>query len=172
MVRNWGNVDYKQFKKLQEKLQRMQKNDFEKFCKECAKELAARLLAKVIRRTPVGEYEKSTGKIGGTLRRGWTAKSEAEAQGGSGKKTLSNNEALDYVNSLNITKMGDVYQIEIINPVHYASYVEYGHRTRNHKGWVEGTFMLTISEKELDAQAPKILEKKLMKYLGECFNGE
>jgi len=32
--------------------------------------------------------------------------------------------------------------------------------------------MLTISEQELDAQAPKILEKKLIKYLGECFNDQ
>jgi hypothetical protein len=64
-----------------------------------------------------------------------------------------------------------VYQIEIINPVHYASYVEYGHRTRNHQGWVSGRFMLTISEKELDGQKEKILERKLKKYLGECFDG-
>ena len=39
----------------------------------CAKELAARLLAKVIKRTPVGQYPSGSGKVGGTLRRGWTA---------------------------------------------------------------------------------------------------
>jgi hypothetical protein len=165
----WGKVDYKQLKEFQKKLERLQKVDFEAFCQEAAKELAARLLAKVIKRTPVGKYEKSTGKTGGTLRRGWTAKTEAEAEGGSGKKTLSNNEALDYVNSLNVTKVGNMYQIEIINPVHYASYVEYGHRTRDHKGWVPGRFMLTISENELKTQAPKILEKKLLKYLTSYF---
>ena len=59
--------------------------------------------------------------------------------------------------------------IEIINPVEYASYVEYGHRTRNHKGWVEGKFMLTVSEDEIRRSAPRILEKKLEKYLKECF---
>jgi hypothetical protein len=32
--------------------------------------------------------------------------------------------------------------------------------------------MLTISEQELDAQAPKILEKKLMKFLGGVFDGD
>jgi hypothetical protein len=168
----WGNCDFRQLKDLQKRMEKLQKNDFQAFCEECAKELAARLLAKVIRRTPVGQYEKSTGKTGGTLRRGWTAKTEEEAMGGSGKKTLSNNDALTFAQGLEITKMGDVYQIEIINPVLYSSYVEYGHRTRNHKGWVEGRFMLTISEKELDAQAPKILEKKLMKYLGECLDGQ
>jgi len=141
----------------------MQKDDFETFCKKCAKELAARLLAKVIRRTPVGEG--STGKRGGTLIRGWTASSESEAQSGGSKNAKA------YADSLSVIKSGDVYQIEIINPVNYASYVEYGHRTRNHKGWVKGRFMLTISEDELDAQAPKILENKLKKYLGECFDG-
>lgn len=162
----WGRCDFRQLKNLQEKLNKLQRNDMEAFCKEVAKELAARLLAKVIRRTPVGQYEASTGKVGGTLRRGWTAKTEAEAKAGGNVK------ASDYANSLPITKTGNVYEIEIINPVHYASFVEYGHRTRNHKGWVQGKFMLTKSEIELDAQAPKILEKKLMKYLGECLNGE
>lgn len=160
----WGRCDFSRFKDFQNKIEKMQKDDFEAFCKECAKELAARLLAKVIRRTPVSNT--STGKRGGTLRRGWTASSEAEAQSGGSKNAKA------YADSLNVTKSGDVYQIEIINPVNYASYVEYGHRTRNHKGWVQGRFMLTISEDELDAQAPKILENKLKKYLGECFNGE
>lgn len=166
----WGSCDFSQLKDLQKRMEKLQKDDFQAFCEECAKNLAARLLAKVIKRTPVGEYEKSTGKIGGTLRRGWTAATEKEAElkavfGGSAA-------AKAYADSLQVTKMGDVYQIEIINPVHYASYVEYGHRTRNHKGWVEGRFMLTLSEKELHAQAPKILEKKLMKYLGEGLNGQ
>lgn len=162
----WGRCDFRQLKNLQEKLNKLQRNDMEAFCKEVAKELAARLLAKVIRRTQPGVYPASTGKVGGTLRRGWTAKTEAEAKAGGNVK------ASDYANSLPITKTGNVYEIEIINPVHYASFVEYGHRTRNHKGWVQGKFMLTKSEIELDAQAPKILEKKLMKYLGECLNGE
>ena len=78
--------------------------------------------------------------------------------------------ASGYVSSLQINKVGDTYQIEIINPVEYAPYVEFGHRTRNHEGWVPGRFMLTISEKELESQAPKVLERKLMRYLGGLFN--
>ena len=58
--------------------------------------------------------------------------------------------------------------IEIVNPVEYASYVEYGHRTANHKGWVQGRFMLTISEQEIQNIAPKVLESKIKKFLGEC----
>lgn len=36
-------------------------------------------------------------------------------------------------------------EIEVYNPVAYSPYVEYGHRTANHQGWVEGRFMMTIS---------------------------
>ena len=162
----WGKCDFRQFEKLQKNLQRLQQIEFEKFCRDAAKELAARLLAKVIKRTPVGEYEASSGIMGGTLRRGWTAETEEEASSGSSKN------AKTYAESLQITKIGNMYQIEIINPVHYASYVEYGHRTRNHKGWVEGRFMLTISEQELDEQVPAILEKKLEKMLGGLFDGK
>lgn len=162
----WGKCDFKQFEKLQNKLQHLEKIDRDQFCRDAAKELAARLLAKVIKRTPVGQYEASTGVMGGTLRRGWTAETEEEAS--SGKSTG----ATKYAESLQITKIGNMYQIEIINPVMYASYVEYGHRTRDHKGWVEGRFMLTISEQELDAQKETILERKLKKYLGEFFNGK
>lgn len=161
----WGSCDFRQLRNLQEKLNKLQRDDFQAFCEAAAKELAARLLAKVIKRTPVGQYPAETGKVGGTLRRGWTAKTEAEAIAG------RTPDAKAFVDSLQVTKSGNVYQIEIINPVHYASYVEYGHRTRNHKGWVKGEFMLTISENEINAQAPKILEKKLMKYLGECLDG-
>lgn len=161
---SWGKCDFKQLKDFQERLQKLEKKNFDAFCESCAKELTARLLAKVIKRTPVGEYPASTGKKGGTLRRGWTAKTESEAMSG-GKADVQG-----YVSSMPITKSGNVYQVEIINPVTYASYVEFGHRTRNHEGWVKGNFMLTISEEELQAQSPKILESKLKKYLEACFN--
>lgn len=163
----WGKVDYKQLKRLQKNLDKLASVDLDKFINDIAKELAARLLAKVIKRTPVGEYS-DTGMMGGTLRRGWTSETEQEAEatavfgGGNAAKT--------YANSLKVERVGNVYQIEIVNPVHYASYVEFGHRTRNHKGWVNGRFMLTVSEQELEAQAPQIIEKKLIKYLGEAFD--
>ena len=148
----WGKCNFSQFKELKEKIDNLQQKEFNNFCESVAKELASRLLSKVIKRTPVGIYEGSTGKVGGTLRRGWTGGKTSNAQ--------------NYANSLPITKSGDMIQIEIINPVEYASYVEYGHRTRNHKGWVKGQFMLTISENELQTQSPKIIEAKLLKYLG------
>jgi hypothetical protein len=149
MMARIGKLNFQQLKDFETRLRSL--DDRNAFAEACAKELAARLLAKVIKRTPVGNYPKGSGKKGGTLRRGWTGEKRASASG--------------YVDSLEITHAGNTYSIEIINPVEYASYVEYGHRTANHKGWVPGVFMMTISEQELQAVAPQILERKIKKYM-------
>ena len=155
MARN-GSVNFRDLDRFRQQVESsLGANQVDQFIESCAKELAARLLAKVIKRTPVGQYPKGSGKKGGTLRRGWTnGKSQA---------------ASAYVGSLKVNHFGNVYVIEIINPVEYASYVEFGHRTRGGDGWVEGKFMLTISEQEVENDAPKVLENKLKKKLGECF---
>lgn len=147
-----GNFNIDGLKKFRDELNKLQ--DPDKFVEACAKELAARLLRMVVKRTPVREYPKSSGKKGGTLRRGWTGEKRSSAQ--------------NYADSLTVHHFGDTYVIEIVNPVEYASYVEYGHRTANHKGWVKGRFMMTISEQELEKIAPKVLENKIKKYLGGC----
>lgn len=171
MGTKWGSCDYKQLQKLRDKLNKLQSMDLDKFCQDVSKELAARLLALVIPRTPVGNYKGETytcatkggrthrgnkvpGKNGGTLRRGWTA--------GTG-------DAAAYAQSLPITKQGSTYTIEVINPVEYASYVEFGHRTVN-GGWVNGHYFLTISEQNLEKLAPTLIEKKLNALLREAFN--
>lgn len=148
-----GTFNFRDFENLQRKMEKLNQEQVNTFIESCAKELAARLLAKVIKRTPVGEYPNESGKKGGTLRRGWTAEKSQSAKA--------------YVDSLTVNHFGGVYVIEIVNPVEYASYVEFGHRTASHTGWVEGRFMLTISEQEIQSVAPAILEKKLTKYLGE-----
>lgn len=152
MGRN-GSFEYKEFEQFKNKISKLTEQQVQEFIIACAKELAARLLSKTIKRTPVGQYPSSSGKVGGTLRRGWTTGKSASA----------------YVDSLDIKLSNGVYTIEIVNPVDYASYVEFGHRTRNGEGWVEGKFMLTISEQEIQAASPKILENKINKMLGECF---
>lgn len=75
----------------------------------------------------------------------------------------------NYVNGVEVRHVGNTYEIQITNPVEYASYVEYGHRTRGGKGWVTGRFMLTISENEIRSIAPQILEKRMMAMLKEVF---
>lgn len=146
-----GGFNANQLKKFAEELQKLQ--DPDAFVESCVKELAARLLRMVIKRTPVGEYPNGSGKKGGTLRRGWTgSKGQASAKG--------------YAEDMKVNHFGDTYVVEIVNPVEYASYVEYGHRTANHSGWVKGQFMMTISEQELERIAPAVLEAKIKKYLG------
>jgi hypothetical protein len=125
-----GNFGFSELERYHDNLKRM--NDaLPAFMIECIKELAARLLAKVIARTPVGPT--------GDLRRGWTIGE--------------------------VVKTGNTYQVEIINAVDYALYVEYGHRTPDHAGWVEGRFMLTISEKELERELPNLLERKYQEFM-------
>ena len=140
------SANYKQLAAFTKKIERLNNTQKEEFLESCCKELAARLLAKVIKRTPSDR---------GVLRRGWTG----------GKS----DNATAYANSLDIKKTGDKYHIDIINPVEYASYIEYGHRTANHKGWVQGRFMLTISENELNQMSDRILQAKLNKYMKEVF---
>ncbi|HBG7381154.1 TPA: HK97 gp10 family phage protein, partial [Clostridioides difficile] len=41
-----GSVDFKELKKLQRKLQRLEDGQLDKFLKDCARELAARLVRK------------------------------------------------------------------------------------------------------------------------------
>lgn len=184
-----GKFSVSEMKKLQKQLNKLKQNNVEDFIDSCAKELAARLLAKVIKRTPVGDYSKEveviakrdskyhkkgdiytkrvnpSGRNGGVLRRGWTSKTHEEAENGKGTPTNGKS----YADSLEINHTGNTIVIEIKNPVEYASYVEYGHRKRNHSGWVQGHFMLTISEQEIQDIAPKVLEAKIKKFLGDCF---
>lgn len=199
---NWGNCDFRELEAFRDKMQRLEEQEAERFCEDCAKELAWKLLKKVIKRTQVGDhsvevdvtakrdskyhskgdiYKKRinpSGKTGGTLRRGWISKTQEEAESGSGSPQAQ--DILNYVNGLQISHTGEVYKIELTNPVEYASYYEYGHRQeigryvptlgkRLTKGWVNGNFVLTISEKEIRQSAPAILQQKLEKKLKEVF---
>ena len=160
--------DYRQVKQFRDNLEQIDREKDE-FLQSCAKELAARLLALVIRRTP---------KDTGTLKRGWTTQ-----RAGSGAEGLKSNSGRQFAETMKVHHFGDTYVVEIINPVEYASYVEYGHRqqpgryvpalgVRLKKGWVKGKWMMTVSEKEIQAAAPQILEKKLEKWLRGCLNGK
>lgn len=41
---------------------------------------------------------------------------------------------------------------------------------RIQENWVEGKYMLTISEKELEVELPSIIERKMKQYIERCFN--
>ena len=188
----FGNCNLGGLKKLQEKLNKVQQSDMDAFLTACAKELAARLLREVIRSTPVGDYStevevtakkdskyhkkgetytkrvNKTGKTGGTLRRGWTSKTHKEAEQGTGSGLSSVAEFLD---KITVTHTGNTYRIEIVNPVEYASYVEYGHRTikKDGIGWTPGVRFVKTSVENVDKMSKPLLEKRMNEYLGRLF---
>ena len=81
---------------------------------------------------------------------------------------------------LPVEKVGNSYIVTVKNNEPYASYVEYGHRQEPGRyvpalgkslkaSWVKGAFMLTISEQEVRALAPGLLEKMVYEALREVF---
>ena len=176
-----AKVDTRELKKFQAQLQQIAApKERQRFYEDCLKELAARFLRKVIKRTPVGKgiYEAippTKGKKkrkeslqfkrlsgGGTLRRGWSVWLK---------------------DAIRVQKIGSTYQIELVNNTEYASYIEYGHRQtpgrfvpaigkRLKESWVEGQFCMTLSAREVEDAAPAALERKIQRYFEEKINGK
>lgn len=159
-------ADFRELEAFRDKIAALADGKCSEFCDDCTKELSARLLGKVVRRTPVGNYDDTyeleddgeqkflvmSDKEGGTLRRGWTTEP--------------------------LTRSGTQHMIKVINPVPYASYVEFGHRQEPGRyvsaigkklkvSWVKGQFMITDSVKELNRQAQQTVQKKLNRFLKE-----
>lgn len=179
------SFDFRQLEKLQEQLKKMQ-GETDALLEECVRELAQRLLAKVMKRTPVGKAPKIKGAETAKFK-GESGKSKSflTKEGARFKKYWAGYQGGTLRRSWQvgaIQRVGDCFQIEVINPTEYASYVEYGHRQmpnryvpalgkRLKKAWVPGTFMLTISEKQIKQIAPALVEKKTVEYLRRCFDG-
>ena len=143
-----AKVYFKQFEKLAKQFESLATDEIQEFTASVVKELAARLLAKVKQRTPVNvgiEGDVNYHGGGGSLRNAWTVG--------------------------NVTKEGNTYSVEVINPLHYATYVEKGHRgvyvpeagvtLHLDTHWTRGVFMLKISEDELAKDVEHIITNKL-----------
>lgn len=102
-----------------------------------------RRICNKIAETLVSDVKKNTPVVTGNLRRSWQQSA--------------------------VTKSGAHWAVTVYNTADYAIYVEYGHRTRNHKSWVEGQFMLTNAKKRLDRKARIIIAEEVKKKLGEMF---
>lgn len=126
-------TDIKQLKELQKKLQQFEAVKFDEVAEKCTNEIAARLIRKTVKRTPV----KS-----GHLKGNWKANPAMKRRG--------------------------QWRTAVYNPVKYAPYVEYGHRTRG-GDWRNGKFMLTKSSEEINKDAQKIIEKEVNKELMKVF---
>jgi hypothetical protein len=157
--------------------------------KGCTNEITARLLAKVIKRTPTGEKPKQLTK----------APQKASATGARGKKRtfLSREAAIlsehwaGYAGgtlkrswtAAQAEMSGDVCKSSITNSQRYASYVEYGHRQtpgrfvpalgrRLKAGWVKGKFMMTKSRQEVNPDVPRIVARRFKKLMEGAFHAK
>lgn len=71
-----------------------------------------------------------------------------------------------------VVKKGLEYTIVIYNQVEYASFVEKGHRiviAGKTVGWVEGRFMLKLTEEEILRIAPRMWEREVEKEMRRIF---
>lgn len=154
----WGKVDFKELKALQQRLEQLEQADWDKACRQASKKIAAMLLNKVIKRTPVGvkpdlshlddqpNTVEVTGKYGttgtflsgaGYAREYWSGYTGGTLRRGWLSKTEEEarsgggaKSVQGLVDQIQIVESGNTYQIIVENPVSYASYVEYGHRQR------------------------------------------
>jgi len=137
-------IDISEIIALRDRIQKLLDIDLDAYCSAVTKDVASKLFDNVIERTP-----RKTNK----LAESWT--------------------------TTDIQKIGDTYHIEVINPLEYAEYVDaqtpgkyveaIGKRLK--KGWVEGKFMLTIAERDLQRNLDEIIRQKLEALLTEAING-
>ena len=144
MSRRWGEFDFDEIRRLARNLKELEKA-LPGFIEDCVREIALRLLAKVVPRTPVDT---------GELRRNWTIGQIRRIKGGW---------QVDVFNPV-------LYAI-YVEYGHRGVYVPaLGVTLHVDTHWTEGKFMLTISEQALERELPAILKRKqeafLKKYLG------
>ena len=190
-------TDFRELEAFRDKIAELAEGKCSEFCDDCTKELAARLLAKTVRRTPVGkkpeigeeDYIDDKGKAHYVWNK---QKMTTAVEGVSGKKKkMLSAKGAQYQQNWNgyqggtlrrgwttepLTRSGAQHNINVINPVPYASYVEFGHSQepgryvpaidrKLKKSWVRGQFMLTDSVKEINRKAPQIVQAKLNEFL-------
>lgn len=127
---------------------------------KCLKSLATNFLNIVIPLTPVGVYPSGSGRVGGTLRRGWTCITHEEAENGKERSVSSK------VSKIPCVRKGNQTIMTITNPVEYAMFVEYGHMCQNGTA-VVGRLMKTIAEQKLKSNAENIVKSTVNKWLND-----
>lgn len=133
-------VQFDGLKEFQKIIEDMEKEK-DQLMIDTIKELAARLLRKVIKRTPSDT---------GNLRRNWVVSDV--------RKNDSNYE-IEVSNSTEYASYVEFGHRQ--TPGRFVPAI--GKRLK--KSWVKGKFMLTISEDELKRQAPAVIEKKITEWL-------
>ena len=106
-----------------------------------------------------GLAERCTNQLASRMIRKCVKRNEIAKDTGNMERSWKANKAV---------KHGSQWRTDVFNPVEYAPYVEYGHRTIN-GGWVNGFFIMTRSADEIERDAPKIIEKEVNKELARVF---
>lgn len=138
--------DFSQFIEFKDKIETLEKSDFDLFIKKATNELAGTLYELVVNKTPVKT---------GELRSKWRM--------------------------TQVKRIKDGYEVRVINPKQYASFVESGHRQQPgryvpaigkklKKSFVKGRFFLRDSEIEFENNHKRLIEQKLRRFLEERIN--
>lgn len=134
-----GKCEYDDVTRFQANLERFQGRELDALARRICNTIAKELYDDAKNNTPTGVRTKNPGN----LKRSWKQSA--------------------------VTKSGAHWTVTVYNTADYAIYVEYGHRTRDHKKWVEGRFMLTNAKKRIDKKARIIISEEVKKKLGEMF---
>lgn len=137
-----GSVEFSELTAFRDKLENLSKNKKgESFSEAAVKELAARLLRKV---------KKRTYPVTGNLTRNWQVGNVIKS---------GNTYTIEIINSTEYA--------EYVEYGHRQVVVNKKTGEKRTVGWTKGKFMLTISEKELNTSKDAILESKLENWLRE-----
>lgn len=117
----------------------------------CLRDLTTELLTRAISMTP---------RDTSNLARRWTDHTTPPNEM-SGKRV----DPRQWAAGANISHTGKRSEVTVSNSAAYAPYVEYGHRTRDHRGWVPGFFMLTKAVEQTERMSAGIVERRLEEYL-------
>lgn len=138
-------VDTRELDGLTEKLHELRLNEVEKVHIQLVKELASKVIQKVMHTTPVDT---------GRLISGYGAGPDKSGDPGG-------------LTALEVGRRGDSYYIYVYNNTYYAEYVDWGHRTRDLNGWVQGQYYFLIPAMEVEYEAPSYVEKRIEALLRE-----
>lgn len=162
LVAGWGHCEFGQLEELNRRLEQALNVDADVFFRTAAKDLAARLHNKVVKRTPV---------VYGTMRNAWAIMLVGQRGEHYTIALINNLVYASYVEYGHWQTPGrfipGYWQAERFV---YDPNAQGGMVLKKH--WVKGRFMLTISSQELEQQMPAILEAKLYDFIKRCFDAE
>lgn len=150
-----AEFDFSEFKEFAENFDRVL-NQEETFMDSAMQEVGHGFVNALKLNTPVGQYDNTVffvkngklmkfdkgagrGRVGGYLRYNWFSDP--------------------------VSKQGNTYVIEAYNNAYYAGWVNDGHRTADHKGWVEGQFFVEAALEEVEANLDPILYTRFLAFL-------